>query len=148
MCTLAGQCLHHVDVILGAMPVDGCERAIYELAKSNAVNLINVAIDQIGRPGWEETPLLRRNSAPQGLYALAQRRSRRRGDEFLPRSTGRAASRRKWELRTSTNLARLWQSEGKRQEAYDLLAPLYGWLTEGFDTKDLQDAKVLLAELG
>ena len=52
-----------------------------------------------------------------------------------------------WELRTSTSLARLWQSQGKRQEAYKLLAPVYGWFTEGFDTKDLLDAKSLLDEL-
>ena len=52
-----------------------------------------------------------------------------------------------WELRTSTSLARLWQSQGKRQDAYELLAPVYGWFTEGFDTKDLQEAKSLLAEL-
>jgi Protein of unknown function (DUF3050) len=53
-----------------------------------------------------------------------------------------------WELRTSTSLARLWQSQGKRHGAYELLAPVYGWFTEGFDTKDLLDAKSLLAELG
>ena len=41
----------------------------------------------------------------------------------------------------------LWQSHGKRQDAYDLLAPVYGWFTEGFDTADLQDAKTLLDEL-
>jgi predicted ATPase len=52
-----------------------------------------------------------------------------------------------WELRTSTSLARLWQSQGKRQDAYELLARVYGWFTEGFDTKDLQDAKSLLSEL-
>jgi predicted ATPase len=52
-----------------------------------------------------------------------------------------------WELRTSTSLARLWQSQGRRQEAYELLAPVYDWFTEGFDTKDLQEAKSLLAEL-
>jgi predicted ATPase len=52
-----------------------------------------------------------------------------------------------WELRTATSLARLWQSQGKRQEAYDLLAPVYGWFTEGFDTADGQDAKTLLDEL-
>jgi predicted ATPase len=50
-------------------------------------------------------------------------------------------------LRTSTSLARLWQGQGKRQEAYELLAPVYDWFTEGFDTKDLQEAKALLAEL-
>ncbi len=52
-----------------------------------------------------------------------------------------------WELRTSTSLARLLQSQGRRQEAYDLLAPIYDWFTEGFATKDLLEAKSLLAEL-
>jgi len=52
------------------------------------------------------------------------------------------------ELRAATSLARLWQQQGKRQEAYDLLAPVYGWFTEGFDTADLKDAKTLLHELG
>ena len=48
------------------------------------------------------------------------------------------------ELRTATSLARLWHQQGKRQEAHDLLAPIYGWFTEGFDTADLQEAKALL----
>ena len=48
----------------------------------------------------------------------------------------------------ATSLARLWQSQEKRQEAYDLLAPVYHWFTEGFDTADLQEAKALLAEWG
>jgi predicted ATPase len=52
-----------------------------------------------------------------------------------------------FELRTATCLARLWQQQGKRQEAHDLLAPVYGWFTEGFDTADLQEAKVLLDAL-
>ena len=51
------------------------------------------------------------------------------------------------ELRAATSLARLWQQQGKRQEAHDLLAPVYNWFTEGFDTADLKDAKVLLDEL-
>ena len=45
-------------------------------------------------------------------------------------------------------MARLWQSQGKRQDAYDLLAPVYKWFTEGFDTADLQEAKALLDGLG
>jgi class 3 adenylate cyclase/predicted ATPase len=57
-------------------------------------------------------------------------------------------SAKSWELRTATSLARLWQHQGKRQEAYDLLAPVYGWFTEGFDTADLKDAKALLDALG
>jgi predicted ATPase len=52
-----------------------------------------------------------------------------------------------FELRTATSLARLWQQQGKRQEAYDLLAPVYNWFTEGFDTADLKDAKALIEEL-
>jgi predicted ATPase/class 3 adenylate cyclase len=52
------------------------------------------------------------------------------------------------ELRAAMSLARLWQQQGLRAEAYDLLAPVYGWFTEGFDTADLQEAKVLLEELG
>src|SRR5947209_20310332 len=53
-----------------------------------------------------------------------------------------------WELRAATSLGRLWQQQGKRAKAYELLAPVYGWFTEGFDTADLQDAKGLLEELG
>jgi predicted ATPase len=52
------------------------------------------------------------------------------------------------ELRAATSLARLWHQRGKRQEAHDLLAPVYHWFTEGFDTADLQEAKALLEELG
>jgi predicted ATPase len=51
------------------------------------------------------------------------------------------------ELRAAMSLARLWQQQGKRQEAHDLLAPVYGWFTEGFDTADLQEAKALLEAL-
>ena len=51
------------------------------------------------------------------------------------------------ELRAAMSLSRLWQQQGKRQEAYDLLAPIYHWFTEGFDTADLQDARALLTEL-
>ena len=56
-------------------------------------------------------------------------------------------SAKSWELRAATSLARLWQSQGKREEAHDLLAPVYNWFTEGFDTLDLKDAKALLGEL-
>jgi predicted ATPase len=52
-----------------------------------------------------------------------------------------------WELRASMSLARLWRSQGKVEQARDLLAPVYGWFTEGFDTRDLKDAKALLEEL-
>jgi predicted ATPase len=51
------------------------------------------------------------------------------------------------ELRAAMSMARLWRDQGKRDEARELLAPVYGWFTEGFDTLDLKDAKALLAEL-
>ena len=53
---------------------------------------------------------------------------------------------RSWELRAATSLARRWCEQGKRRQAYDLLAPVYGWFTEGFETPDLKQAKVLLVE--
>ncbi len=59
----------------------------------------------------------------------------------------RAQQAKSLELRAATSLARLWQVEGKTTEARDLLAPVYNWFTEGFDTPDLQDAKMLLEEL-
>ncbi len=52
-----------------------------------------------------------------------------------------------WELRAATSLARLWQQQGKRAEAHKLLSEVYDWFTEGFDTKDLQEARALLDEL-
>ncbi len=61
--------------------------------------------------------------------------------------TARQQQAKSWELRAATSLARLWQQQGKTAEARELLAPVYGWFTEGFDTADLKDAKSLLDEL-
>src|SRR5262249_1390378 len=52
-----------------------------------------------------------------------------------------------FELRTAISLARLWRDQDKRRQAYDLLTPIYNWFTEGFDTKDLREAKALLESL-
>jgi predicted ATPase len=52
-----------------------------------------------------------------------------------------------WELRAAESMARLWRDQGKRDEAHALLAPVYGWFTEGFETRDLKEAKALLDEL-
>src|SRR5713226_1237035 len=59
----------------------------------------------------------------------------------------RAQQAKSWELRAATSLARLWRDQGKRQQARELLAPIYGWFSEGFDTRDLKEAKALLDEL-
>ncbi len=83
--------------------------------------------------------LLRRNpSAPDRAEASYRRAIER----------ARSQEARSWELRAATSLARLWRDQGKPAAARDLLAPIYGWFTEGFDTADLKDAKALLDELG
>jgi predicted ATPase len=67
---------------------------------------------------------------------------------FLPSlSVAREQQAKSWELRAATSVARLWRDQGKRGGARELLAPVYGWFTEGFDTRDLKEAKSLLDEL-
>jgi predicted ATPase len=56
-------------------------------------------------------------------------------------------SSKSWELRAAMSMARLWRDQDKSQQARELLAPVYGWFTEGFDTLDLKEAKALLDEL-
>ena len=62
-------------------------------------------------------------------------------------SVARQQQAKAWELRAATSLARLWRDQGKVQRARELLAPVYGWFTEGFDTRDLKEAKALLEKL-
>jgi predicted ATPase len=62
-------------------------------------------------------------------------------------TTARKQQAKSWELRAATSMARLWRDQGKRQQAHDLLAPIYCWFTEGFDTLDLKEARALLDEL-
>jgi predicted ATPase len=83
--------------------------------------------------------LLRRNPSAPDLAEASYRRAIERA---------RLHEAKSWELRAATNLARLWRNQGKRAEARELLAPIYDWFTEGFDTADLKDAKALLNELG
>jgi predicted ATPase len=61
-------------------------------------------------------------------------------------AVARAQQAKSWELRAAMSMARLWRDQGKRDEARDLLAPVYGWFTEGFETLDLKEAKALLEE--
>jgi predicted ATPase len=62
-------------------------------------------------------------------------------------AVAREQQARSWELRAAMSTARLWRAQGKRRDARDLLASVYGWFTEGFDTLDLKQAKVLLEDL-
>ena len=63
-------------------------------------------------------------------------------------AVARQQQAKSWELRAAMSMARLWRDQGKVQQARELLAPVYGWFTEGFDTRDLKEAKALLEELG
>ena len=71
-------------------------------------------------------------------------------EEFYRKALGiaREQEAKLWELRAATSLARLWREQGRRGEARELLAPLYGSFTEGFDTADLKEAKALLDQVG
>jgi predicted ATPase len=62
-------------------------------------------------------------------------------------SVAREQQAKSWELRAAMSMARLWRDQGKRDEARKLLAPVYGWFTQGFNTLDLKEAKMLLDEL-
>ena len=72
-----------------------------------------------------------------------------KAEEYFERalSVARQQQAKSWELRAAMSMARLWRDQGKRDEARELLAPVYGWFTEGFDTLDLKEAKALLEEL-
>jgi predicted ATPase len=113
-----------------------------------ALDLINESIAQVERPGWEERCWHAETLRIKGCLLA------RKGDpEEAERSYiasldwARQQQAKSWELRTATSYARLMRDQGRVVEAYELLAPVYGWFTEGFATKDLKDAKALLEEL-
>jgi predicted ATPase len=84
-----------------------------------------------------------------GKIALSLEPDAARAEEYFEcaLAVARAQQVKSWELRAAMSMARLWRDQGRRDEACDLLAPLYGWFTEGFHTRDLKEAKVLLDEL-
>lgn len=112
------------------------------------LKLIEESLAQIERPELEErshlAEVLRLKAwmqQQQGKLATAE-------ENYLASlKVGREQQAKSWELRTSTSLAKLWYSQGKRQQAYELLAPVYGWFTEGLSTHDLKQAKMLLGNL-
>ena len=94
---------------------------------------------------WLEAELYRH----KGQLQLRQGRSGA-AEELYRKALSIAAEQeaRLWELRAAASLARFRRDQGRRAEARDLLAPVYGWFTEGFGTPDLKEAKALLDELG
>jgi predicted ATPase len=116
--------------------------------RSGALALVDEAVAQVERPGWEErwyyAETLRIKGwllALQGDSAVAER------SYIASLDWARQQQAKSWELRTATSYARLLCAQGRVREAHDLLAPVYAWFTEGFATKDLKDAKALLVEL-
>jgi len=83
------------------------------------------------------------------LQAIGFRKKTEEAEECFLKAieVARRQQAKSWELRATISLARLWQKQSKKAEARQMLAEIYGWFTEGFDTKDLQEAKVLLDEL-
>jgi len=83
------------------------------------------------------------------IALMSPERDLAKGEACFERAleVARAQQAKSWELRAATSMARLWRDQGKPQQARELLAPVYGWFTEGFDTLDLKQAKALLDEL-
>jgi predicted ATPase len=113
-----------------------------------ALDLIGEVIAQIERPGWDE-----RHYYAEALRIKGWLLSLKGDTEAAERAYiasldwARRQQAKSWELRTATSYARLMRDQGRISEAYQLLAPIYAWFTEGFGTKDLEDAKALLEEL-
>jgi len=111
-----------------------------------ALTFLDDALQIMERTGgrWIEADLNRL----KGQLLLRQGRTQA-AEELYHRALAiaREQQAKLWELRAAASLARLWRDQGLRAEARELLAPIYGWFTEGFDTPDLKDAKALLDEL-
>ena len=124
-------------------------RAYAELGQfDNARNSIAEAMTAIEttKERWCEAEIHRM----AGEIALhSPERNAAKAQDYFERSlaVARQQQAKSWELRAAMSMARLWRSQGKPQQARELLAPVYGWFTEGFDTLDLKEAKALLEEL-
>jgi predicted ATPase len=105
-----------------------------------------MAMAETTKEKWCEAEI---NRTAGEVALLAPGRDATKAEGYFERALAIASEQRakSWELRAAMSMARLWRDQGKRDEARDLLAPVYGWFTEGFDTRDLKEAKALLGEL-
>jgi predicted ATPase len=116
--------------------------------RSGALAIVDEAIAQVERPGWEERWYYAETLRIKGwLLSLKGDLAAAERSYIASIDWARTQQAKSWELRTATSYARLLSEQGRVGEAYDLLAPVYGWFTEGFGTKDLKEAKALLEEL-
>jgi class 3 adenylate cyclase/predicted ATPase len=117
-------------------------------ALDDAWRCIDDAIAKVerSREKWSEAEV-HRIAGEIALKSLAP--DQEKAEAYFDRALAVARQQRakSWELRAAMSMARLWRDRGKSDEARDLLAPVYGWFTEGFDTRDLKEAKALLDEL-
>jgi class 3 adenylate cyclase/predicted ATPase len=114
----------------------------------DALRVINEAAEAVDRTNerWCEAEVLRVAGA---VTLLGSERDNTSAQKHFERAlaVARQQQAKSWELRAAMSLARLWRDQGKVSEARELLAPVYGWFTEGFDTRDLKEAKALLEQL-
>ena len=123
----------------------GVPRASPDRGRASAAREGLAEVEQIAAGCYE--PAL---NQLQGQLLLASKEPDETGAEASFRraiAIARGRSAKSFELRAASSLARLWRDQGKRTQAHDLLAPVYDWFTEGFDTLDLQETKTLLNEL-
>jgi predicted ATPase len=112
-------------------------------ASLSAINTVKELIVETGEYFWQAEAL--RIEGEVGLFlGTCRRQAEVRFVQAL--EVARKQQAKSFELRAAMSMARLWRDQGKRQQAHDLLAPVYGWFTEGFDTLDLKQAKALLDE--
>ena len=123
--------------------------AYAELGKAEEASGIileaTTAIEKSNERIWEAEVC--RVAGEIALHAFARNEAKAQSYFERALSVARQQQAKSWELRAATSMARLWRDQGKVQQARELLAPVYGWFTEGFDTLDLKQAKALLEEL-
>jgi predicted ATPase len=102
---------------------------------------------ETARESWCEAEV---NRIGGEIALLSPERDVAKAEAYFERAlaVAREQQAKSWELRAAMSMVRLWRDQGKPDEARDLLAPVYGWFTEGFDTLDLREAKALLDALG
>lgn len=139
----------------GSLPVESCDYLDFlALARLHRTSkdairrrsLIRRTTVQTTKEGWCEADILR---IAGEIAVKSPEPDAAKAEAYFDRAlaVARQQQAKSWELRASISLARLWRNQGKRDEARELLAPVYGWFTEGFDTLDLKEAKALLSEL-
>jgi len=136
--------------LYGALCLSSLARAYADIGKfDDARRSIDEAITltQTTKERWYEGEILRTSGE---IILLLRDSNAGKAEAYFERALAiaRQQQAKSWELRAATSMARLWRDHGKSQQARELLAPVYGWFTEGFDTRDLKEAGALLEQLG